>query len=143
MSAFIVSKRHIDFLVTALFKYEVVTHDDGTPGAIGQTLWQENHTSVNYRYDESEPCPPYTYSGSGLTDLVRDPLVTYKQIRCYVYQACEHTGYETSHVAEWMALLEYACERGANLPPGKTMRQLPGWDDAPWGIEEMDLIPTA
>ncbi|MGW4527793.1 hypothetical protein [Amycolatopsis sp. NPDC004378] len=151
MSAWIVASGHIDVLVHALAQYEVVAPDLGAEGfrELGQKLWQENHTSVNYRYDENTPTPRYQLR---TTEATLDPVVVLKALRCFDYQSCEHPGWTDSDANKLMEALHAAIldrhpdlgER-VNGPFGQTHRYttLPAWDSAPWGIDVLeDVVPV-
>lgn len=88
MSAWIVTKGHIDCLVQAMIVEGIVPMADAT--STGKLLWDENHRSVNCRYDESESTPDYVFEG---VEAPLDDLVVWRQLDCYDYQTCEH--------AEW------------------------------------------
>lgn len=151
MSAWIVSSGHIDVLVHALAQYEVVSRDLGAEGLreLGQTLWQENHTSVNYRYSENTEAPKYQLR---TTEATLDPIVVLKAIACFNYQSCEHPGWPDSRAHDLMVALHTAVldrhpELGERVNGrfGETSRYttLPAWDSAPWGIEVLeDVVPV-
>lgn len=118
MSAWIVSKKHIDLLVTAAQSAKYMRVED--PTALGTLLWAENHKSVNARYSEESVTPPYRFARfPGKVD----PIVVLKSIHCYQYQACEHDGWKESEACKLMTELE-----------GEMISALPGYDAAPWGI---------
>lgn len=148
MSAWIVSTGHIDVLVHALAQYEVISPDLGAEGfrRLGQTLWQENHASVNYRYSETTATPRYQLR---TTEATLDPIVVLKAVACFEYQSCEHPGWPDSHAHDLMedlhaAILERNPDLGVrvNGPLGETYRYttLPAWDNAPWGIDVLDDV---
>ena len=117
MSAYIVSKRHIDMLVTVAFygpqreiavspmgmwskpNFIYITQDlntqDMTPDDLGQLLWDENYRSVNARYNEDEKAPEYVFE-----PLERGKVPTiwqaYSGIDTYEYQACEADDWYTT-----------------------------------------------
>ena len=139
MSAWIVNKRHIDLLVTALFKYELVDQSDGTPDEIGQLLWAANFASVNYRRDEQDTMPAYTHESSSVQTLVGDHWLLLKQIHCLRYKSCEYPAWEASRANILLCRLEYAVEK--NLPLEKDergMRRYWKYNEAPWGIDDVD-----
>jgi hypothetical protein len=150
MSCWTVSHTHIDLLVSALYKYEVPTVSQLTPDAIGHLLWDTNYRSVNARYGEEIPTPPYQHApqqsilgdmgaGYGLlgtvAELVRQPCFVYKQLRCYSYQSCECEDWEQSEAAGLMGALETVVLAGLGLSPEEVCRQ-EAYDEAPWGIED-------
>ncbi len=151
MSAWIVSSGHIDVLVNALAQYGVIAPDLGARGfrALGQKLWQENHTSVNYRYGEENQSPDYVLR---TTEASLDPIVVLKALSCFNYQTCEHPRWPDSEAHKLTAALHTAIlERHPDLaalvtgPYGETYRYrtLPDWERAPWGIAVLDeAIPV-
>jgi len=134
MSAWIVSKHHIDAVVTAWVKLHgrdgagmASRSSFGRPDEIGQMLWQENHTSVNYRYRRKDECPKYTWTEVpwpiGEPDAKTLATVC-KLVNCYTYQSCEHDEWEASTSNKFCdTLIGYVC------------RNLPGYEEAPWGID--------
>ena len=128
MSCWIVSKKHVDVLVSALRLYKLIPADE--LDKTGALLWAENHTSYNYRYDEDTEVPAYAFAEPvGLTQLVysntQDPTTkpldlnavsVLKQVNCYEYQSCEHPGWAESRACRLMDALEaalHADSRGA------------------------------
>lgn len=147
MSAHLVSKAHIDALVTAgLWKgrrgesplpamrwvfpagselpgAEGCQLVDVTAGGVGAMLWAENRLSVNYKYGEDEWEPAYVFEQ--LPGTV-DPLVVLKAINCYVFQSCEHPGWWESEARTFCDILQE-----------RMIRQLPGYDKAAgWEISD-------
>ena len=78
MSAYIVSKAHLDAIVTfavggtrRVGTVKRMAEDTGhgeyvsssvyTPNQIGAALWAENHASVDCRYSETTPVPAYVF----------------------------------------------------------------------------------
>lgn len=148
MSAFVVSKEHIDYLVHAArmdgyypgcsaVDYAYGTEDQLNPrtnaDAIGRALWAENVRSVMHRYPDATPdrVPGHCdmdhesvtmYRCSPLTAPIV-PVAVLKALDCYEYQSCEHDGWVTSHAKEFCDDLR-----------GRMISELPGYDDAPWEI---------
>lgn len=148
MSAWIVSKRHIDVLVQAGWS---ARRDDrlrwyhgGNPheldydnrDAVGRMLWLENHKSVDYRYPGEEdgqlPGPvglkradieAYTFHLAYRSDRKLSLAALLKAIDAYEYQACEHDGWETSEARTYCQSLRK-----------HLIRQLPGYEEAEWGL---------
>lgn len=153
MSAFIVSKGHIRFLVEAAGRLgrEPVswytpngrrslsrfarTDREGelTPTELGRLLWAENFRSVGYRYEDADPSdlpgPVPTPSPEGYehvrSSLPIDPVQVFASLSCYEYQSCEHEGWEGSEAK----LVCEAIRRAA-------IRALPGDDSTVWGVPE-------
>lgn len=124
MSCFIVSDKHISalarFAVTErILDYHNATGIDWTEQEIGELLNAENTKSYNARYREAvEPAFRYVVTPA------LSPVELIKAIDCYEYQACEHDGWETSQAH---ALCQEMRARATNA--------LPGYADAPWGLE--------
>lgn len=131
MSAFIISKKHIDAMVTAHLhsQHFDTQRTKQENNQIGQMLWDENHRSVNYRYNEEtlspdyhfEPCSSYLKQDG--TQIKLDNVAICKLIDCYEYQSCEHGDWATSG----------ACLFCANLRK-RLVAKINGYDDAPWCI---------
>lgn len=102
MSAWIVSKTHIDAMVTAMVAWELIPPEDAT--RIGRLLWEENVKSIHARYpdtaenDRDYPgpldftsCDVERYEFEGLEGRI-DPLTVWCATRCWTYQTCEYDG---------------------------------------------------
>lgn len=111
MSAFMVSRRHIDYLVTAAVARELTTNPDET----GRMLWRECLASLAYRYpddgDGGRPGPVSfrdgdveTYTWTAATTPT--PAALHSLIRCYCYQSCEHPQWEESQACFLMEVLD-------------------------------------
>jgi hypothetical protein len=127
MSAWIVSKQHIDYMVTAIIAAELT---DKSPDEIGRTLWRECLASVAYRYpndgDGERPGPidfrdsdVETYTWTEAPVLSAGALA--KTVGCYNYQSCEHPDYELSEAYAWVTKLKAG------------LGDVEYDDDAPWG----------
>lgn len=123
MSAFIVSKLHIDFLITAAVGWKALEIEEADK--TGAMLWRENYKSVNYRYQERDRCPKYTLTPFDATSpLCKNlPINVLSCIACLEYQSCEHPGWARSEAKRFLSELRDVA-----------IRQLPGYADAPWGI---------
>lgn len=147
MSAWIVSKQHIDALVDAGYDtrrdHSVRWYHGGTSyeltaenrDAVGQMLWQECHASVAHRYDDTDdgklPGPigltratiaAYTHTPATLGERLAIPALL-KQISCYEYQSCEHDGWEASQAHAFCTALRH-----------HLIGKLPGYEAADWGL---------
>jgi hypothetical protein len=159
MSAFMVAKTHVDALLTAGLVYgrsrsplswyfpsiDAVdeTYQSGsawgadylriirerkrdlttaTANQVGAVLLAENRRSVNFRYREDDLEYPYEFTE---LDGRPDPVIVLSALACYRYQACEHPGWPASEAFAFCAALEQAA-----------IRQLPGFDAAPWAIDD-------
>lgn len=157
MSAYIVDRGHVRFLVAAALngrhwaggygqggamsyyhgnnptnpsRYEV---NELTADETGLMLWQECMASVSYRYpDDAEadlPGPVEDGPRFGYRHPVMDPpgreikaVEVLSALACYEYQSCEHPGWEASRAKAFCDALR-----------ATAIRNLPGYDDAPWG----------
>ena len=108
MSAFVVDREHVKYLVDAAIKLDGLTWanrrlelvDYDTAAFIAQILWGENVASVAYRYKapahENVPGPigcSYIFGDWGPDILGEpDPVAVLKACDGYEYQSCEHPG---------------------------------------------------
>ena len=121
MSAFIVSKKHID----AICEYVVINKKNGygipdDPNELGQILWKENHRSVNSRYSEKSKSPKYQFETTDLRTTAADFM---KLLHCLDYQSCEHPKYDKSKAHKYIRELAY-----------RAASDVVGYDEAEWGI---------
>lgn len=152
MSAFVVSKEHIDALVsTAVFgpkgsrrlgggwhapydpdTGEMLTEQDAD--RIGTELWSENVRSVAYRYPQDGngerpgPCSFRDEHAFGyifpMTTRPLGAIAALKAIRCLEYQSCEHPDWEASWAKRFLdSLTDW-------LTP-----EIPGYEEADWEVE--------
>jgi hypothetical protein len=150
MSAYIVSREHIQYLVTAATSsvvlgrhggpfhwfwrrqlQELKPHDDARAAEIGQMLWAENGKSINARYaDDDEHKMVYGDHVPAICPM--DQIQIIKAIHCYGYQSCEHDGWEESKAKAFVdAILDLVVYR------------LPGYDDAEWGPPKAMMLAKA
>lgn len=122
MSAWIVNKAHIDVLVHAMGKRELL---EVSPDEAGRILWEENHRSVNYRYREGTPTPGYRYAAPPV-EWNKHQLT--KIAGCYEYQTCESDDWEQTVAYGMMVELGEALDREGAL------RESDEAATAPWGI---------
>ena len=136
MSAWIVTKHHLDAMITAaLFNtasdrfrwfHDGTWHELTTANAneVGTMLWAENHRSVNHRYSENDEPQPYRFRHySGPVNLTPGAVACI--VACYDYQTCEHDAWEASSAWAFCRALER-----------KVLRQLPDYEKCPWGIND-------
>lgn len=148
MSAWIVSERHIDLLVSVILRSEAVPEAGVDADKIGTELWTECYRSVNYRYSENEQVPEYHHEPYPL-DIAGDGyLFLLKQVDCYQYQSCEHPGWEQSAARRWTDELREMWTRRAGIDfPGSAFdpalrdrrwnASYPAtYERAPWGIDD-------
>jgi hypothetical protein len=131
MSAWIVSKRHIDYLVTAAVANEIVPYSKANE--TGRMLWKENLLSVAYRYprdgDGGRPGPASfrdahvdTYEWEPMPILSGNALG--KTIACLSYQSCEHPDWEQSEAHNLLVRLRPAEDTTAR---GKEEEEATPW----------------
>jgi len=152
MSAFMVGRDHIRFLVSAAERFQFIqgigkekfswywsgarhyVEDRDDFSRIGQVLWGENLESIHARYPDTIKRPDRTPGPIGETYIYThsrpwkgqiNPIAVLKAIACLRYQSCEHDGWGKS---EAYAILQ-ALENDA-------IRSLPGYNDAEWEVEE-------
>lgn len=130
MSAFLVSARHIAALVDASIniraKYHGLTDsaEDTKRDRMLKTLATENARSVNSRYPDAQAAVS-EFPAFDLHALTRFGIVALlKAIDCYEYQSNEHAGWYDSEAKRFCVELQHSL-----------IQELPGYDDAPWGIE--------
>lgn len=91
-------------------------------------LWRENARSVAYRYREDEiPAPdaPRAWLDPRAARFTHREDFTarvVKAVSCYVYQSCEHPGWDSSRAKAWCDALIMAAAH-----------ELPGYEAADWG----------
>jgi hypothetical protein len=133
MSAFEVSKTHIDVLVSAAMRFgtgsgwmysslggETTPINLETADKFGQMLWDENARSVSYLHGgDVEEVEAYTFKRVDTTSIVQ----VLKAIDCLEYQSCEHDGWNDSEAQQFC----HALRR-------RMIRALPGYDSAKWAI---------
>lgn len=139
MSAFVCDRDHIAYLASFCridwdFSYYwnkewhfVNTSEDAL--LLGQKLWDENITSVLYRYSdrtrEDIPGPIGEDFVLNLEDLFCDnfnPVQVLKACICLEYQSCEHAEYEGSEAYAILKTIQ-----------ARAIRCLPGYKEAKWG----------
>lgn len=126
MSAFVVSKKHIDALVTAAVTRNAYIKIDGEwveaqpqhANLIGQTLWNENYRSVNARYNESEKAPEYHW-----TQVNVSAVQVIKAVHCLDYQSCETDDWNTTQAYQILKAIKNVASY-----------MLPGYEEAQWEI---------
>lgn len=131
MSAFLVSNTHINALVRwASLKDVTVYHGNpshrwqvaGSEQEIAEALLSENVKSVQHRYDDEVSAQSIVYNSAV---RLLTPVEVLKSVQCLKYQSNEHP--------EWKASLSYAVCHGIEQA---AIKALPGYGEAPWGIED-------
>lgn len=150
MSAYVVDREHIVYLVEAALSHALAECDGGSiswlgpcgrrvarctasaaeRAAIGNMLWKENERSVRARYPDAAELPgPIGDNVLALTerDFARgwskyDPVQVLQSIACYEYQTCETEDHEQTEAWSFCQSLRR-----------KAIHALPGYDEAVWG----------
>jgi hypothetical protein len=126
MSAFLCSSTHVSRIVNAAKQAGVPMLDDETPEVMFDLLVAENRRSLLARYGDDDRDVPMTYEP---TATAADPVAVVKLLHSYSYQSCEHDGWDTCAVREWIDGLELRLR----LPSqAGRLRDLPEYDRAPW-----------
>ena len=145
MSAYIVSKKHIDCLVNTIkskigsahwhaYSTSYASRYMGVPldkdgfvdkDALGQRLWDENHESINYRYKLEDKAPNYRYEVPAGIDTM-SIAQNVRLFDCYGYQTCEHPGWQASPLKMLCEKMTDALLRSA-IPKAE-------WEATRWGI---------
>lgn len=132
MSAWIVSKTHIDYIVTESIRRELIGASQAD--ATGQMLWRENCRSIDARYpywrEDLGERPGYPVSDAAVdgylwreTPLLSDEaLVT--TLGCYRYQSCEHDEWKQSEAYRLVERLVTTLPQGWDTPYD---------EETPWG----------
>jgi hypothetical protein len=123
MSAFVVSNRHIDFLISAAHRYGLPGFGYMTVDRVRVMLERENALSVAYRYRQPGTDVTVAERAVQLSTAEPDPVQVLKAVHCYEYQACEHPGWEESEARKF-------CQQLTEV----AITKLPGYDAAPWGL---------
>lgn len=129
MSAFIVTRTHIDAIVTTLFEQEcssikeILKNYGNNQDLIGLTLWNENYKSVNYRYEENDSTPQYIHRPK-----VVKLMQSLKAIDCLNYQSCEHPDYRKSEANKILSTLK-------DVLLNKMKNSNPEYEAATWSID--------
>jgi len=117
-----VSKGTIDSIVRYSLENKMLGYGiPDTPEELGDVLWKENFRSVNFRYQERNKIPKYTYNPG--KDLSYVEFI--KLLKCLDYQSCERKDYEKSKAFMYIRVLCWRANR----------YELPGYEEAPWGLD--------
>ena len=151
MSAYIVDRHHILYLIAAALQaergsdfyyyHEGKSHrldrcDYESAADAANMLRQENINSIQHRYPDTQDSLENAPGPIGETFVIReseinpfafriDPVQVLKSISCYEYQSCEHPEWEASEAFAFVDALR-----------STYIAQLPGYDDAEWGAPE-------
>jgi len=137
MSAWLVSKQHIDVMVTASIALGITAKDDANE--TGEMLWQENCFSLMARYGDRYEMDggtlpnPGEYVVAGFEPAATENLVfVAKQVNCYAYQSCEHQGWPGS---KSVGIVDKMLNAIALKLGTRDISSLPAYDIEPWGVD--------
>lgn len=135
MSAFMVEKHHVGYLVAAAFarNHGSCTADyikpELTMRGMAELLSLENARSICYRYpQDSMDDTMHTWADGEVESMlwmVIKPEQVIQSVRCYQYQAREHPGWETSRAKDITDRILM-----------DAVRNLPAVEAAEWGAPE-------
>ena len=111
----------IHFLVTALFRFEVLDPSDWRADDAGQELWNQTHAQQTYRH-QTVPLSLGFTTADHLDFVGR----LFKCIEHYTHQASRHDGWTGSQSAQWVNRLKMAA-----LFENAAFYQ--GFQEAEWG----------
>lgn len=151
MSAYIVDRDHIRYLVSAAVRldrdalrwfhanvwHELPTRDRERASQVGQMLWDENIRSIEGRYPGTKGKPDrmpgksddgmlvYSHASGDWPGPI-DPVQVLKSCNCYEYQSCEHEEWSASEAHAFIEALR-----------ARAVRTLPGYEAAAWGAPKV------
>lgn len=145
MSAFMVGRNHIEYLVESAFNRqlgdgrigdELRAHYGGfvndAKAALANELYEENARSMRCRYGHHDEIEAETAFEKWKPDdfpvlgwAVLNPVQLLKSIHCYQYQCCEHKEWEDSRAYSICKQIET-----------HAVREVPGYEKAEWGAPE-------
>lgn len=148
MSAWIVSRAHIDAMVQLICESEIVPL---SPDLVGRMLWSENVFSLAYRYpddkDGERPGPIDFRDDDALTYTYRRPsakLTRHDQLlalHCFNYQSSEHPDWKPGNqVHDWIATMIAKLQAAGADDKQATKEQVNGYPSPiAWGLEEENV----
>jgi hypothetical protein len=107
--------------------YRELTYDNAS--LVGAILLAQNIRSVNHRYNEDDLEPIYEYRQPPGRP---DPLITLKLICCLRCQSNETSDYEDTEAYRFTEALQDVA-----------IGLLPGFDEAPWGVNDTNVWQKA
>jgi uncharacterized protein (TIGR02996 family) len=158
MSAWIVSKKHVDLMVAAITEGTrdgVVRPRRRNRDRLGEMLVTECVASVSYRYNDDPgrcqlpgPCDGYYVKPYRFKHPRYLPTAAefYKAVSCYEYQSCEHPSWTDSSAKRLCDQVRKEIE--ARVPEARRMRESrrdyprytwAAWETAPWGFEAVHI----
>lgn len=137
MSAYVVSHRHINVLVTWAAKHKVPGFKGKNRRVVAQRLLDANVASVNFRYHETGGYDPIKFKPDNYGDE-HPPVHIIALADCFDYQACEVNNYEQTWASRAMGRIRGTAVQllPAEERTFKTTSDIRGWREAPWGLHE-------
>ena len=121
MSAFVVSNKHLNTIISYAIEKEYFYGIDGSPEAMGEILFNENIRSVNYRYGDEIENNTYQFERVNVSEFTARGII--KLVKCLDYQSCECPDYEQTKAFKALRSLVW------NLSS-----ELPEEEGLPWAI---------
>lgn len=134
MSAWFVTARHIDCLVTAMIALQLEGVEEANATGVGKVLWAENQRSLECRYGDGHLYDQAVEAYEFRPYPVEDLMFVAKEAHCYDYQACECASYESSEALRLVANLCDAIAAKTGIGRDDWHEQ-PGYKEAPWGVD--------
>ena len=154
MSCFVVPDFHVSALVAWAVRHGVAL--DASPDAVAHMLASANRRAYSERYAgryDSELVPFGGLDRSAGAAL--DPVAIVKACDCLDYQASDWSPWNDSDAFGYLVAIRRAAVAAAHLAayqaapgsykytPDPSGRALPGYDDAPWCLDEPDPADQA
>lgn len=138
MSAFRVSTTHVALIAAAA--QDVGMLCQWTSHLMAREMARENDASIcaRYRNEKHVPVDPlglWRARVDRALHVVRRMSIVWqvKLLDCYEYQSCEHAGWRTCDVREWVhAFRDYLHEQSNKTPD--ELRDSIAWQTAPWCV---------
>lgn len=118
MSAFLVSQKHICYIISCLEDLEYLDQDK-TALAHCELLYKANFDGVNTMYGKDYVPEEFEYVRINNTDI----LQCIKLIHCLDYQSCDSHDWNNSWECKWLKRME-----------ARLVRRLPNYDDLIWEL---------
>lgn len=120
-----VSVEYIGLAKDQITSYKQALGNGSPQEWIANVLFHENVRSVRHLYPDGDLPGPIDLPDLITIDdprvTVKNPVHILKMCACLTYQSCETADWEQTPARKLLAAIEQAA-----------IRELPGWDDAPW-----------
>lgn len=154
MSCFIVSDYHVSALVAWAIRAGVTF--DASPDAVAHMLASANRCAFSDRYAGRFDAELLPFGGLDRSaGAALDPVAIVKACDCLDYQASDWSPWNDSDAFGYLVAIRRAAVAAAHLAayqaapgsykytPDPSGRALPGYDDAPWCLDEPDPADQA